>query len=120
LAQAATYLSGLGESVAEVSDVTRLWSFLVAQANASFPTTTLTSAVDASLATPGKLALEITRTFVSSLAGRYQSGIFGLGWESSWQTSLSVSSVGNVTINSGESYGSFLLQADGSYLDTAG
>ncbi len=37
LAQAATYLGNLGESTAEVSDVGRLWSFLVSQANASFP-----------------------------------------------------------------------------------
>ena len=52
LAQAATYLGGLGETTAQVSDVALLWSFLVSQADAEFPTTTLTSAVDASLSRP--------------------------------------------------------------------
>ena len=37
LAQAATYLSGLGDTTAEVSDVGRLWSFLLSQANATLP-----------------------------------------------------------------------------------
>ena len=37
LAQAASYLSGLGETTAQVSDVGTLWSFLVAQAGADPP-----------------------------------------------------------------------------------
>ncbi len=41
LAQAATYLGGVGETTAQVSDVSRLWSFLTAQADAAFPTGTL-------------------------------------------------------------------------------
>ena len=118
LAQAATYLSGLGETTAQVSDVSNLWSFLAAQANAAFPTATLTSAVDASLPTPGSLSLAIDRTFVSSIAGRYQQGIFGLGWVTSWQTSLSTDSSGNVTINSGGSLTYFVKQPNGSFLDT--
>ena len=60
LAGAATYLGGLGATTAEVSDVSRLWSFLVAQANASLPDAALTSAVDASLPTPGAYRLPST------------------------------------------------------------
>jgi RHS repeat-associated protein len=120
LARAATYLSGLGESTAEVSNVGRLWSFLVAQANASFPTPSLSSAVDALLPTPGSLSLGIESTFVATLAGRYTPGIFGLGWVTSWEDSLSANSSGNVTINSGGALSFFTLQADGSYLDTSG
>jgi RHS repeat-associated protein/uncharacterized repeat protein (TIGR01451 family) len=120
LAQAATYLGGLGETTAQVSNVDRLWSFLISQANASYPTATLSSAVDAGLSTPGSLSLAIDRTFVSSIAGRYQPGIFGLGWSTSWQTTLTVATSGNVTINSGGTIGHFVLQANGSYLDTAG
>ena len=97
-----------------------LWSFLVSQADAAFPTTTLTSAVDASLPTPGSLSLAIDRTFVSSIAGRSTPGIFGLGWTTSWQTSLSVDSAGNVTIDSGGDLGYFPIQANGTYLDTDG
>ncbi|HQU42335.1 MAG TPA: CARDB domain-containing protein, partial [Pirellulales bacterium] len=120
LAQAASYLSGLGDTTSEVSDVSRLWSFLVAQANASFPTPTLTSAVDASLPTPGGLSLAIDRTFVSSIAGRYQQGMFGMGWSTSWQSSLSVDGAGNVTIDSGGAVSFFVAQPNGDYLDTAG
>ncbi len=57
---------------------------------------------------------------MSSISGRYQSGIFGLGWVTSWQTSLSVDGSGNVTIDNGGAVGFFVRQANGSYLDTAG
>jgi RHS repeat-associated protein/uncharacterized repeat protein (TIGR01451 family) len=120
LAQAATYLGGLGDGTAEVSDVGRLWAFLVAQADASFPGTALTSAMDASVSTPGDLALAIDRTFNADIAGRYTSGIFGLGWTTSWQTSLNVDTSGNVTIDSGGAVAYFGRQANGSYLDTDG
>ena len=120
LAQAATYLSGLGETTAQVSDVGRLWSFLVSQADAEFPSTVLTSTTDAALPTPGSLSLAVDRTFASSIASRYTPGIFGLGWTTSWQTSLSVDSAGNVTVNSGGALSYFPVQANGSFLDTDG
>jgi RHS repeat-associated protein len=117
LTQAATYLSGLGESATQVSDVNNLWSFLVSQADAEFPSSTLTSAVDASLPTPGSLSLAMDRTFMSNIAGRYTEGIFGLGWTTSWQTSLSVDGSGDVTIDTGGALGFFVKQANGTYLD---
>jgi RHS repeat-associated protein len=118
LGQAATYLGSLGETTAQVSDVSRLWTFLVSQANDSFPSTTLTSAVDASLSTPGSLSLAIDRTFVSPIAGRDTAGLFGLGWTTSWQASLSTDSSGNVTVNAGGNLGLFVRQPNGTYLDT--
>ncbi len=57
---------------------------------------------------------------MSSLASRFTPGVFGLGWATSWQTSLSVDGAGNVTINSGGEASYFSIQANGSYLDTAG
>jgi RHS repeat-associated protein len=120
LAQAATYLGSVGETTAQVSDVGRLWSFLISQANASFPTASLDSTVDASLPTPGGLPLAIDRTFSSSIAGRYQQGIFGLGWTTSWQASLSADASGNVTIETGGSSAYFALQPNGAYLDIDG
>ena len=57
---------------------------------------------------------------MSSIAGRYTPGIFGLGWTTSWQTSLSVDSSGNVTIDSGGYFSYFPIQANGTYLDTDG
>ncbi len=120
LAQAATYLSSLGETTAEVSDVGRLFSFLESQASASFPTPTLPAVVDASLPVPGKLTLAIDRTFQTSLAGRSTPGIFGLGWVTSWQASLSVDSAGNVSIVSNGGLYVFDAQPGGGYLDTDG
>ena len=120
LAQVATYLGSLGETPSQIGDVGRLWSFLIAQANATFPTATLTSAVDASLPTPGSLALAIDRTFVSSIAGRYQPGIFGLGWTTSWQASLNTDASGNVTIDAGGSLADFIQMPNGTYADTDG
>jgi YD repeat-containing protein len=120
LAQAATYLGSLGETTAQVSDVGSLWSFRVAQANASFPAPALASAVDASVSTPGSLSLAIGRTFVSTIAGRYTAGIFGLGWTTPWQSSLSVDSTGNTAIDSGGSLSFFGLQPSGNYVDTNG
>ena len=40
LAHAATYLSAIGETTEQTSNVGRLWSFLISQANASFPAPT--------------------------------------------------------------------------------
>ena len=74
----------------------------------------MASAVDAALPTPGSLSLAIDRTFMSSIAGRYTPGIFGLGWATSWQTSLSVDGSGNVTINSGGALDYFPIQTNGS------
>ena len=119
LAQAATYLGSIGDSSTTVSDVGVLWSFLIAQANASFPSSMLAGTTDASLPAPGNVPLAITRTFVSSISGRYQEGIFGLGWVTSWQTSLSVAA-GNVTIDSGGAPSYFELQANGTFLGTDG
>ena len=109
LAQAATYLGSIGESMAAVGDVSHLWEFLVEQADALFPTSTLGSTTDASLPTPGDLSLAIDRTFNSSIAGRYSQGIFGLGWSSSWEMSLSEDNSGDVSLYLGGAQVSALL-----------
>ena len=99
----------------------RLWSFLVSQANAAFPNSTLTSAVDASLSTPGKLSAGPRSDVRLPIAGRYTPGIFGLGWATSWQTSFSVDAPATCTINSGGITLLFLPPSPtAAYLDTAG
>jgi RHS repeat-associated protein len=120
LAQAATYLGSLGEATSEISNVGRLWSFLLAQADAAFPTPTLSPTVDAAQATPGKLSLAIGRTFQSSIVGRDTPSTFGLGWASTWQSSLNVDGGGNVTLNNGGAIAYFAATANGTYHDTAG
>jgi RHS repeat-associated protein len=120
LAQAATYLGSLGDSPAVVGVVSRLWSFLVSQADAAFPGATLASAVDAALPTPGSLSLAMNRTFGSTIASRYQPSIFGMGWTTSWQMALSTDTAGNATIASGTGATYFFRQPNGGFLDTAG
>ncbi len=120
LAQAATYLSSLGETPAQLSDIDTLWPFLISQADAALPVAALASSVNASLPTPGSLPLAIDRTFLSSIDSRYSQVIFGLGWTTSWQTSLSSDTDGNVTIDSGGALSYFPVQANGSYADTNG
>ena len=80
----------------------------------------LTSAIDASLPTPGSLSLAIDRTFVRRSPAATTPGIFGLGWTTSWQISLSVDTSGNVTIDSGGALGVFVEQPNGTFLDTDG
>lgn len=121
LAHAATYLGDLGGTIAQTSDIANLWSFLVAQANDSFPVATLTSTVDASLPVPGSLSLSLDRTFVSTPAGRSSTGLFGLGYTCSWQSALSTDPAsGNVSLTAGGAQAFFVKQANGTYLDTAG
>ena len=120
LAQAATYLGDLGETTAQVSDVSRLWSFLFAQANAAFPTP------DAGLrrrrlSVHSGQPVAGHRPHVRVIDCRpLQRGIFGLGWTTSWQTSLSADASGNVSIDAGGAFSYFVEQANGSYLDTDG
>ena len=118
LAQAATYLGGVGDTNDQVSDVSRLWSFLEAQADDAFPSSISTSATDASLPVPGNLTLAIARSFGTTIASRDQIGPFGLGWESSWQISLSTNASGDVTIDSGGTVGTLKKQPNGSFLDS--
>ncbi len=120
LAQAATYLSSVGESRAQVSDLNNLWSFLVSQVDADFPTTTLASGVDASLPTPGSVGLSLDRSFASNIAGRYESGMFGLGWTTSWQGSLSVTDSGDATIDIGGTISYFTIQPNGTFTGVDG
>ena len=77
----------------------------------------LTSTTDASLPTPGSLTLAIGRTFGATIDSRNQPGPFGLGWESSWQISLSTDGSGDATIDSGGTVGTFEKQPNGSFLD---
>jgi RHS repeat-associated protein len=120
LAQAATYLREVGETTAQVSDVGGLWAFLESQADAAYPPAALASAVDAVLTSPGSLPLAVDRTFNSSISSRYEQGIFGPGWATSWQATVSADAIGDVTLGSGSATAYFFRQPNGSYLDVAG
>ena len=72
----AAYLGRLG---IDVKDVSELFSFEMQQADGLNPVSTLDSAVDASLPTPG-LPLGFGRSFGNTILDRYAGGVFGRGW----------------------------------------
>jgi RHS repeat-associated protein len=78
------YLARLGESV---TDVRRLFSFELQQADGLAPERILTSSTDAAMTAPG-LALSFDRSYANSIAGHYQTGPWGRGWYTSWQDVL--------------------------------
>ncbi len=80
----ATYLGRLG---LHVTDVNQLYGFELQQALGLNLASTLASAVDAALPTPG-LPLEFARSFGNTIPERYRVGPFGRGWTAPWQTSL--------------------------------
>ena len=87
-------LRHLGETV---TDVGQLWGFSILQANGLNPISTLASAVDASMVTPG-VSLSFGRSFGETLNDRYQVGPLGQGWSVTWQAALSVLADGTVVI----------------------
>ena len=93
----AAYLGRLGE---DVTDLSSLWGFAVAQIRTSGRCPRW-AAPDDSLPTPGSLSLSFDRIFDQSIPGRFQTGPLGLGWSTSWQESLSVAADGTVTITDG-------------------
>ena len=76
--------------------------------------------MDAALATPGIVSLSVDRTFFSTIADRNRTSIFGTGWSTTWDTSLTVDTAGNVGISSGGDFRYYVLQPSGSYSNTAG
>ena len=119
LSDNATYLNQFG---LHVTDVNQLYDFELGQAIGFNPVSTLTSVVDASLPTPG-LALSFGRSFDNSMLQRQAPGPFGVGWSTSWQTSLETLADGTVVVNeSAVAHRIFLpdSRVANTYLNTAG
>jgi RHS repeat-associated protein len=106
----ATYLGQIGQ---HVSDVNALWGTAIAQAGNLYPAPQIQTTTDDSLPMPGSLSLSMSRTFQNTVAGRFQSGILGLGWVTPWDQSLTVGSDGTVTLTKGQSQ--FVYQPDSRY-----
>jgi RHS repeat-associated protein len=92
----AAYLAHLGETV---TDISKLWSYEIQQANGFTPIATLASARDAAVPAPG-LSLSFDRVFTNSIVGHNQEGPLGRGWAwaGGWQRTLSVLADGTVSI----------------------
>ncbi|MCK6477705.1 MAG: hypothetical protein L6Q35_12845 [Phycisphaerales bacterium] len=93
----AQYLARLGQ---RVIDVAKLWSFEVDQAIGISPIRTVASAIDAAVTTAGA-DLSFGRTFPVSLENRFDTSLFGRGWQVPWDTQLAVDDDGTVSIFNG-------------------
>ncbi|MFI5454955.1 MAG: RHS repeat-associated core domain-containing protein [Isosphaerales bacterium] len=112
----AVYLAGIGEPT---SDLSKLLSFEIEKANASYTAQTLTSVTADSLPAPG-LDLSFVQSFQQSISGRYTEGILGYGWTINWDISAATMTNGDVVIkNDGVSL-DFSLQPNGSFAPEAG
>ncbi|WP_020467969.1 Calx-beta domain-containing protein [Zavarzinella formosa] len=90
----ARYLGSLGE---KVTDLGRLVSFEIQQADGLSPMSSLASSDDAGVASPG-LSLGLGRNFAPGIIARNRFGRFGYGWSDSWDTSLTVDADGSVNV----------------------
>src|SRR5207244_3424748 len=107
----ASYLARLGQNV---TDASKLWNFVVAQAQNLWPLPTLGGMVDDSLPMPGTLSMSFDRTFNQTVPGRFRSGPLGLGWFTSWQQGLTFDADGTVTLTTGNG-GRYIFQPDSRY-----
>jgi YD repeat-containing protein len=115
LDDSATYLSQLG---IYTSDIGRLFTFAVEQADSAIPMKSITAA-DVSAPAPG-FALTFIRSYRQSLSGRYSLGPLGRGWSFNWDGSATTDPAGDVTIEMGGMVRSFSRMADGTYMGMSG
>ena len=79
----------------------------------------LATSQDMSLPGPG-LQLDVTRQYLTPIQNRFTLGMFGYGWSTQWDTSLTVDSSGNVTILADGNVQSFTQQSSGNFVAPAG
>jgi YD repeat-containing protein len=106
-----TYLSVLGISTVDAS---RVYAFVLDQADDGLPRPTLDSAVDATAPQPG-LPLTFSRVYHATLSGRYRLGSLGRGWTTQWDSAATADQNGNVTIRTGGDFRFFSRLANGTY-----
>jgi RHS repeat-associated protein len=116
LAQDASYLSQLGESA---YDVSQLMGFEIERATDFLPAQTVASSQDVNFPAPG-LSMAFNRQFPQPISGRYRLGALGRGWTDNWDISATTDAQGNVTIFDAGAVRIFTLQSDGSYKGNPG
>jgi RHS repeat-associated protein len=84
LRNAATYLAAVGTPV---RDASALLGYLMGQADAVPPGSTLYQVTDVAFPSPG-LSLDFTRGFLQSVSGHYRLGRLGRGWVDNWDITL--------------------------------
>jgi|GEM_PF-1078754 len=116
LSRNASYLNQVGRST---NDARTLLGFEYLLANAAGPERNLCSDVDALLDAPG-IPLGFGRVYPTLLSLRKASGIFGKGWLSTWDSSLTSSSDGTVVILSAGCRRTFQPDSRGGYFAEPG
>ena len=87
---------------------------LINEAAGNLAGPTLADTVDTVSPAPD-LSLGIDRSFMQSIEGRSQPGLFGLGWTTSWNTSAVTDAEGDVALVTPFSNESFTIQSDGTF-----
>jgi RHS repeat-associated protein len=101
------------------NDVGRLLRFEISKANDEQPSPILAQVTDLAFPGPG-LPLVFTRTFQSSVVGRYARGRLGRGWVDNFDISATTDSSGLVTIHEGPLSRFFAPLPDGTYIGPLG
>src|SRR5439155_10320201 len=94
LEENATYLGKLGLNVTDISE---LFAFELAQADGLNPVSTLASATDAFARQPG-LNLVFGRVYPQWIRQRFRLGPLGRGWSHNWEYKLDKAADGTVTV----------------------
>lgn len=117
LAENALYLGKLGLNVTDVSE---LLAFELAQADSLNPVGALASGTDAAARQPG-FNLVFGRVFPQSISQRLRFGPLGWGWSHNWSFNLTEATNGSITIN-GPAGAQRTFQSDlrGGYFTQAG
>jgi YD repeat-containing protein len=110
----ATYLGDIGSLDQSEVDFNRLYGMLINEAAGNLAGPTLADTVDTVSPAPD-LSLGIDRSFMQSIEGRSQPGLFGLGWTTSWNTSAVTDAEGDVALVTPFSNESFTIQSDGTF-----
>ena len=110
----ATYLGDIGSLDQAEVDFNRLYGMLINEAAGNLAGPTMADTVDTVSPAPD-LALGIDRSFMQSIEGRSQIGLFGLGWTTSWNTWAETDAQGDVALVTPFSNESFTIQSGGTF-----
>ncbi len=110
----ATYLGDIGSLDTSEVDFNRLYGMLINEAAGNLAGPTLAETIDTDSPAPD-LSLGIDRSFMQSIEGRGQSGMFGLGWTTSWDTWAVTDAQGDIDLVTPYSDESFTIQSDGTF-----
>ena len=118
-ARLADHASHLSRFEIYTSDVARLFATELRLADNAMANVQSITATDVALPASG-LPLTFDRQFTTTITGRYEQGILGPGWLTSWDGKLTSDAQGNVIIGPPGRERTFTLQGSGGYVGLPG